>query len=315
MVSSSLSVVLLGAAGWNQAVSLSLAPTTTAAPWQQGLRAPARTAEAVRSSTTTALCRRRHRHGVGFRMADDPMVNLGTLQHLTENAPPRASSSREGPVPPVAFGDKSNNDDDDSSSSSEVPLKASLSDASKKNEKNKIDTHATAGALSTVVVSKEDDNAPIDWILSRRLPINSRRFYRKALEAGDVKVDGRTVKRLVRVASGRKISVDAGPSSSTADTTPRKFLFSQRLPQLRVLFEDKHLVVVMKPAGMVCQPCEAAPSGTVLHGLLYHMLKRKQSEEGDLAAARTLSQGIVQRLDKHTSGVMVVAKVGKTVER
>ena len=142
--------------------------------------------------------------------------------------------------------------------------------------------------------------------------MNSRRFYRKALEAGKVKIDRRTVKRFVRVRSGAKIFVDLGsPSSSSsgADTTKRNFLFPEHLPRLRVLFEDEHFFAVMKPAGMVCQPCEAAASGTVLHGLLHHMIQTRQAEEGDLAAAGTLSQGIVQRLDKNTSGIMIVAKV------
>lgn len=61
---------------------------------------------------------------------------------------------------------------------------------------------------------------------------------------------------------------------------------------------------------MVCQPCAAAPSGTVLHGLMYHMVQTGQIEEGSnmAAAASRLSQGIVQRLDKQTSGIMIVAK-------
>lgn len=61
---------------------------------------------------------------------------------------------------------------------------------------------------------------------------------------------------------------------------------------------------------MVCQPCAAAPSGTVLHGLMYHMVQSGQISEGSnmAAAASRLSQGIVQRLDKQTSGIMIVAK-------
>lgn len=187
------------------------------------------------------------------------------------------------------------------------------------------DSSISEGSGDSVVVSREDHNAPIDWILSRRLPTQSRRFYRKALESGDVKVNGRTVKRFVRVASGSKISVNMrSPSSSSSSSVsgaasgagagvharrPRSFLFPERLPSLRVLYEDKHCAVVMKPAGMICQPCEAAPKGTVLHGLLYHMVQTGQVKEGDESAATTLSQGIVQRLDKNTSGVMVIAKV------
>ncbi|CAN0194390.1 unnamed protein product [Ectocarpus sp. 8 AP-2014] len=175
-------------------------------------------------------------------------------------------------------------------------------------------------AVISTVVSDEDNKAPIDWVLSRRLPQHSRRFYRKALEAGDVKVDGRKVKRFIRVKRGARISVDLGrqqqqqgASAVAAATTtpPPNLVFPQRLPRLRVVYEDDHLFVVMKPAGMICQPCAAAPRGTVLHGLMYHMVQSGQLEEGSdttAAAANTLSQGIVQRLDKQTSGIMVVAK-------
>ncbi|CAM9557484.1 unnamed protein product, partial [Hapterophycus canaliculatus] len=185
-------------------------------------------------------------------------------------------------------------------------------------------------AMISTVVSDEDNNAPIDWILSRRLPENSRRFYRKALEAGDVKVDGRKVRRFVRVKRGARISVDLGrqkqqqgaqlSSSATGGggggdanavgSAPPTLVFPERLPRLRVVYEDEHLFAVMKPAGMVCQPCQAAPRGTVLHGLMYHMVQSGQIKEGSnmAAAANTLSQGVVQRLDKHTSGIMIVAK-------
>lgn len=170
--------------------------------------------------------------------------------------------------------------------------------------------------LEHLAVSQEDDNAPIDWILSRRMAVNSRRYYRKEIEEGGVKVNGKTVTQLVRVAGGSTISVKMGTSTgNVAGGTSgglqkqKQLLFPQRLPSLKVLFEDEHFFAVQKPAGVVCQPCEGAKQGTVLHGLLDHMVKAGQVEADDLAAARRLSQGIVHRLDKHTSGVMIVAKV------
>lgn len=138
-----------------------------------------------------------------------------------------------------------------------------------------------------------------------------------------MKVDGRKVKRFIRVKRGARISVDLGRQQqqqrgasavAAATTPPPSLVFPERLPRLRVVFEDDHLFAVMKPAGMVCQPCAAAPRGTVLHGLMYHMVQSGQMKEegtgtaGAAAAANTLSQGIVQRLDKQTSGIMVVAK-------
>lgn len=170
--------------------------------------------------------------------------------------------------------------------------------------------------LEHLVVSKEDDNAPIDWILSRRMAVNSRRYYRREIEEGGVKVNGKTVKQLVRVAGGSTISVKKGTSTGSVVggasgglQQQKQLLFPQRLPSLKILYEDEHFFAVQKPAGMVCQPCEGAKRGTVLHGLLDHMVKAGQVKADDLAAARRLSQGIVHRLDKHTSGIMIVAKV------
>lgn len=105
-------------------------------------------------------------------------------------------------------------------------------------------------AVIATIVSDEDSNAPIDWILSRRLPENSRRFYRKALEAGDVKVDGKKVRRLIRVKRGARISVDLGPqrqqqANTAVATSQPPLVFPERLPRLRVVYEDEHLFAIM----------------------------------------------------------------------
>lgn len=168
--------------------------------------------------------------------------------------------------------------------------------------------------LEHMVVATGDNNAPIDWILSRRMPVNSRRYYRKEIEVGGVKVNGKVVKTLVRVAAGSTISVKVGTSAgatvgASGLRKQKQLLFPQHIPTLKVLHEDKHFFVVQKPAGMVCQPCEGAKKGTVLHGLLHHMVDSGQVRADDMEAARRLSQGIVHRLDKYTSGVMIVAKV------
>ena len=333
------SAVVLGAAGCQQVGGLVAPRATVVTPCQQAPRAPSRAIVNAYGSSGGGLPRSRCRRGVCSMTSDDdsaPAV-VELLQHLTqqggceEDETPTAgyfSSSEDllAATPSaavVADGDgaprgtsavapdgeswsKRRRGDNDSCAAAAAATTTDTSSSSGRS------TGSTAANFISTVVSQEDDNAPIDWILSRRLPMNSRRFYRKALEAGKVKIDRRTVKRFVRVRSGAKIFVDLGsPSSSSsgADTTKRNFLFPEHLPRLRVLFEDEHFFAVMKPAGMVCQPCEAAASGTVLHGLLHHMIQTRQAEEGDLAAAGTLSQGIVQRLDKNTSGIMIVAKV------
>lgn len=314
------SAVLLGAAGCQQAGGLAIDPrATVVSSCQHALRTSSREMAKAYGSSCAVLPRSRCRRGAVCLMSDeyDSSTAVAELQHLTQGSQADDEASTAGHF-----------SSEDSTAAGATPSAVADSDGGVlrgtsgggegQSKKRRRDDHdgAAASVISTVV-TQEDDNAPIDWILSRRLPMNSRRFYRKALEAGKVKVDRRKVKRFVRVRSGAKIFVDLSPSPSAtssstgADTTPqrRNFLFPEHLPRLRVLFEDEHFFAVMKPAGMVCQPCEAAASGTVLHGLLHHMIQTRQAEEGDLAAAGTLSQGIVQRLDKNTSGIMIVAKV------
>ncbi|CAM9364545.1 unnamed protein product [Choristocarpus tenellus] len=157
-----------------------------------------------------------------------------------------------------------------------------------------------------VSVSDEDNNAPIDWVLSRRLPVNSRRYYRKLIQEGGVKVNGKTMKRFARVKSGSNIQL--ARSSPGKMSGPKPLLLKPENLDLVVEYEDEHLVAVRKPGGMVVQPCEGARKGTVLHGLLHHLIATKQVKKDDPVAAQRLLQGIVHRLDKDTSGIMVVAK-------
>ena len=311
------SAVLLGAAGCQQAGGLVFAPrATVVSQCQQACRTPSIAIANAHGSSGAVLPRSRCRRGV-CRMtadADDSAPAVAeSLQHLTQQG---GEDEDEPPTAGYFSSSSSSSEDLPTAIPSAAAVAAATTNSSRSSRRSNSSRPANNDVISTVV-SQEDDNAPIDWILSRRLPMNSRRFYRKALERGKVKVDRRTVKRFVRVRSGAKIFVDMGPTASSSSSssggadapTKRNFLFPEHLPRLRVLFEDEHFFAVMKPAGMVCQPCEAAASGTVLHGLLHHMIQTRQAEEGDLAAAGTLSQGIVQRLDKNTSGIMIVAKV------
>ena len=64
---------------------------------------------------------------------------------------------------------------------------------------------------------------------------------------------------------------------------------------LKVLYEDEHILALMKPAGMVVQPMASARSGTVLHGVMHHMIATQQCAADDDAAAQALLQGVVHR--------------------
>jgi 23S rRNA pseudouridine1911/1915/1917 synthase len=132
----------------------------------------------------------------------------------------------------------------------------------------------------------------LDKALVRIAPEFSRSHLQKLIEGGHVRLDGAvagTASRKLR--AGQRLAVDLVPTEESRAFRP------QAMP-LAIVFEDEHLLVVDKPAGLVVHPAPGNWSGTLLNGLLAH----------HPAAATLPRAGIVHRLDKDTSGLMVVGK-------
>ena len=124
------------------------------------------------------------------------------------------------------------------------------------------------------------------------VPEFSRNHLQGLIEGGHVQVDGRVVDTASRkVSAGQALEIELVPTAES-----RAFV-AEALP-LRIVFEDEHLLVVDKAAGMVVHPAAGNWSGTLLNALLAH----------HRGAASLPRAGIVHRLDKDTSGLMVVAK-------
>jgi 23S rRNA pseudouridine1911/1915/1917 synthase len=124
------------------------------------------------------------------------------------------------------------------------------------------------------------------------VPEFSRNHLQGLIEAGHVQVDGRVIDTASRkVSAGQALEIELVPTAES-----RAFV-AEALP-LRIVFEDEHLLVVDKAAGMVVHPAAGNWSGTLLNALLAH----------HRGAASLPRAGIVHRLDKDTSGLMVVAK-------
>jgi 23S rRNA pseudouridine1911/1915/1917 synthase len=138
-----------------------------------------------------------------------------------------------------------------------------------------------------------DAGQRIDIFIAGKLPHCSRSHAALLIRQGLVKADGQSCKPGHRVKSGESILVRV-PAPAPTD------LIAEPLP-LDILFEDADLIVINKSAGMVVHPAAGHNSGTLVHGILYHC----PDLEGIGAEKRP---GIVHRLDKDTSGVMVVAK-------
>jgi 23S rRNA pseudouridine1911/1915/1917 synthase len=145
------------------------------------------------------------------------------------------------------------------------------------------------------VAREEDEGERVDRFVAERLaPLGvSRERVRGLLKEGRVMLGGDVPKGSRRLAEGEIVSVELPPP-------PPVELVPEEMP-LRVLHEDEHLLVVDKEAGIVVHPTRGHATGTLVHGLLRHA-----GRLSSIGAPRR--PGIVHRLDKGTSGVMVVAK-------
>ncbi len=133
-----------------------------------------------------------------------------------------------------------------------------------------------------------------DKVLAKAFPAHSRAAFQRALEAGLVKVDGKAVGQSDAVRAGQTIEF-ALPETKPAELKPVEI-------PLDVIFEDKHLVVLNKPAGMVVHPGSGTGEDTLVHALLAHCA-------GELSGIGGVERpGIVHRIDKETTGLIVVAK-------
>lgn len=133
----------------------------------------------------------------------------------------------------------------------------------------------------------------LDKFLAERLSDLSRSYIQKLIAGGEITVRNCKVDKSYRLQEGDHILINI-PAPRTVDLTPEKM-------ELDIIHEDKEILVLNKPAGLVVHPDKHHQKGTLVHGLLYHI--------SDLPAINGVYRpGIVHRLDKDTSGVLVTAK-------
>ncbi len=151
--------------------------------------------------------------------------------------------------------------------------------------------------LIELAVTPEQADQRLDHYLVSMLPDTSRARLQRLIAEGQVVVEGREARANLHLRAGDRIAVtlpDAAPATMTAEAIP-----------LDVLYEDQDLIVINKPAGMVVHPAAGHASGTLVNALLHHVT--------DLSGIGGEERpGIVHRLDRGTSGVMVVAKNDRT---
>jgi 23S rRNA pseudouridine1911/1915/1917 synthase len=156
----------------------------------------------------------------------------------------------------------------------------------------------TDEATQTVTVAAEEAGERLDRVLARRIPALSRSRLKALILAGEVAIDGRTIRDPATSVNSGDIVTVALPAPEPAKPT------GEAIP-LNVVYEDDALIVIDKPAGLVVHPAAGHAQGTLVNALIAHC---GDSLSGIGGVKRP---GIVHRLDKDTSGLMVVAKTDR----
>lgn len=153
------------------------------------------------------------------------------------------------------------------------------------------DDDSFAESTIPVVIPAELGGLRVDQALARLFPEHSRSRLQTWLKEGRVRIDGASPESKRKVWGGERLEIDEAPPVEMLAELP------EDIP-LRVVFEDAALLVLDKPAGLVVHPGSGNWTGTLLNALLHHAP----------ALAGVPRAGIVHRLDKDTSGLLVVAK-------
>lgn len=147
--------------------------------------------------------------------------------------------------------------------------------------------------MATEILLSNVDGVRLDAFISSELDI-SRSLAAEFIDGGKVTVNGKLAKKSNKVIMGNKVSVEL-PELSEPEALP------EDIP-LDIVYEDDDLLVVNKPKGMVVHPAPGNPNGTLVNALLYHC-------KGSLSGINgVMRPGIVHRIDKDTSGLLIVAK-------
>ena len=147
-------------------------------------------------------------------------------------------------------------------------------------------------------ITEETQGTRLDLVLSAGLEDYSRSFIQKLFEKGGVSVNGNPC-------TSKKYKCAAGDLVEIVIPEPERLEAAAEDIPIDIVYEDAHLLVVDKPAGMVVHPAPGNYSGTLVNALMYHCGDQLSSING------VIRPGIVHRIDKDTSGLLVVAKTDR----
>ncbi len=151
------------------------------------------------------------------------------------------------------------------------------------------------GEIFYLEAGEENAGERIDAFLASKLHDVTRSWLQKLIEAGNVSVEGREkLAKNYKLRAGDRLTVEL-PEPETLDVLP------ENIP-LDIVYEDKYLLVVNKPSGMVVHPAVGNHTGTLVNAVMFHCGDQLSSING------VVRPGIVHRIDKDTSGLLVIAK-------
>ncbi len=135
----------------------------------------------------------------------------------------------------------------------------------------------------------------LEDFLFRKFPTLSKMYLREIIKEGSCKIDGSVKDRGFKLYTGNKIEIEVDLSAQTS-------MIPEALP-LEIVFEDDEIIVINKAAGMLVHPTKGVRSGTLLNALAYHLNYKQERNFEEFVRA-----GLVHRLDRKTSGLIVIAK-------
>lgn len=145
------------------------------------------------------------------------------------------------------------------------------------------------------IIDQDNQSTRIDSVLSLLLPDTSRSFIQKLIEDGNLTVNGKNCTK-------KKYLVTAGEEIKIRIPEPEQLKIEAENIPLEIVYEDDDVLVVNKPKGMVVHPAVGNYTGTLVNAVMYHCGERLSSING------VIRPGIVHRIDKDTSGLLMIAK-------
>ena len=151
--------------------------------------------------------------------------------------------------------------------------------------------------MQEIIVQDGEENVRIDSFVSNKISDLSRTMIVKLIESDNIKVNGKSQKPSYKIQAGDKISIEI-PEIKEVD------LKAQDIP-INIIYEDNDIIVINKEKGMVVHPAEGNWDGTLVNAIMAHCKDSLSGIGGELRP------GIVHRLDKDTSGILIIAKNDK----